>query len=341
MGKHFIRYLKTGGIHYIDYLLHRIFYPVETKAKILVLGAGAVGLPFAAKLSSVADVVAVSRERYSRAITSNGLSIHGAWGSGTYRFRCTIEPPDNEDFDYILITAKSNDTEQICRTYADLIRGRNVASFQNGIGNEETIQRYTDRVIGGVVMTGFVTEGNREIAVTANAGAMKIGRFPTGLDPDIAGLASLMGRAGIPVEITDRIRDQLWSKNMINCALNPLSAIMEVPYGALKEQHCWAIIEDLVREIYSVTRADGINPLWGDPDAFLGYLHGALIPVMADHCSSMLQDIRHGHRTEIDYLNGAVVLAGKRTGVGTPVNSGLCDCIRFRQNQFKHEITGF
>lgn len=305
---------------------------MQHPAKILVLGAGAVGLPLTAKLSSVAEVVAVSRERYARAINSQGLAIHGAWGSHTYRFTCTSTPPADEDFDFILITSKSNDTEEICRSCAGIIRDHNVVSLQNGIGNEEIIGKYTDRVIGGVVMTGFVTEGEREIGVTANAGPMKIGRFPSGLDSDVSDLARLMEQAGIPVETTERIRDHLWSKNLINCALNPLSAIMEVQYSALKDPHSWAIIDKLVRETYAVMKADGINPLCGDADSFLGYLHGALIPVMANHCSSMLQDIRHGRRTEIDYLNGAVVLAGERLGISTPVNRCLSDCIRFREN---------
>jgi 2-dehydropantoate 2-reductase len=306
---------------------------MERPAKILVLGAGAVGLPLAAKLSPVADVVAVSRERHARAITTSGLSLCGAWGSETYRFRCYSESPAGEDFDFILITAKSNDTEEICRANAGLIRGRNVVSFQNGIGNEEVIQRYTDRTIGGVVMTGFVEEGDRVINVTANAGTMKIGRFPAGVDSEVADLAALMERAGIPVEATDRIRDHIWSKNLINCSLNPLSAIRDVPYGNLKDPRSWQIITDIVRETYAVMKEEGIHPLWGDPDTFLGYMNGALIPVMADHCSSMLQDIRRGHRTEIDFLNGAVVTAGARAGIPTPVNAWICDRIRSLQDR--------
>jgi len=141
-----------------------------------------------------------------------------------------------------------------------------------------------------------------------------------------------MGAAGIPVECTDRIKDHIWSKNLINCSLNPLSAIQEVTYGELREPGSWEIIEKIVRETYAVMKADGIRPLWGDPDTILGYLHGALIPVMANHCSSMLQDILHGHRAEIDYLNGAIVARGEEQGVPTPVNREICERIRRRQN---------
>ena len=300
--------------------------------RILILGAGAVGLPLAAKLSRVADVVAVTREPYARAVSGQGLLISGAWGSETMRFPCVSKLTDKKDFDYILITSKSQDTEGICRQYKGLIGTSEVASLQNGIGNEETISRYTDRVIGGVVMTGFVRLGDREVHVTANAGPMQLGRFPEGLDAEVKGLADIMTSAGITVETSNRIIGKLWSKNLINCSLNPLSAITGVTYGKLKEPDSWHIIDQIVREIFAVVRAESITLQWGDPELYLEYLYGALIPVMAGHSSSMLQDILHGHLTEIDYLNGAVVTAGKRLGIATPYNACISDLIRFKES---------
>ena len=182
---------------------------MKAPVRILILGAGAVGLPLAAKLSRVADVVAVTRQNSARAISQQGLEISGAWGVESDRFTCVSDLTEDEDFDYILITSKSQDTEGICERYKDLIGASQVVSFQNGIGNEETISNYSDRIIGGVVLTGFVREGDREIRVTANAGPMQIGRFPEGLDPEVEGLADIMTRAGIPVETTDKIKGKL------------------------------------------------------------------------------------------------------------------------------------
>jgi 2-dehydropantoate 2-reductase len=304
---------------------------MERSARILILGAGAVGLPLAVKLSRVAEVVAVTREPYASIISSQGLLINGAWGTETGRFTCVSEVTDDNNFDYILITSKSQDTESICQQYQGLIGTGEVVSFQNGIGNEETILKYSDRVIGGVVMTGFVRVGGREVRVTANAGAMQIGRFPDGFDAGVQGLADLMTCAGIPVETVEHIRGKLWSKNLINCSLNPLSAITGVTYGKLKEPDSWHIIDQIAREIFAVVKSEGISLQWGDPDAYLGYLYGALIPVMTGHSSSMLQDILHGRKTEIDYLNGAVVTAGKRLGIATPYNACISDIIRVKE----------
>ncbi len=300
--------------------------------RILILGAGAVGLPLAVKLSRVAEVVAVTREPYASTISSQGLLISGAWGTETGRFACVSEVMDDKNFDYILITSKSQDTAGICEQYQGVMGNGEVVSFQNGIGNEETILQYSDHVIGGVVMTGFVRAGDREVRVTANAGPMQIGRFPDGLDAGVQGLSDLMTCAGIPVETAEHIKGKLWSKNLINCSLNPLSAITGVTYGKLKEPDSWHIIDQIAREIFAVVKSEGISLQWGDPDAYLGYLYGALIPVMAGHSSSMLQDILHGHKTEIDYLNGAVVTAGKRLGISTPYNACISDIIRFKES---------
>jgi 2-dehydropantoate 2-reductase len=311
-----------------------IFHHMKRPVRILVLGAGAVGLPLAAKLSRVADVVAVTREHYASEITRHGLEIRGAWGDESCSFPCVSTLEDDEPFDYILITSKSQDTESICRQYRDLVSGSDVVSLQNGIGNEETISQYTERVIGGVVLTGFVREGDCMVRVTANAGPLQIGRFPEGLDEGVLRLADLLMQAGIPVEHTDQIRGKLWSKNLINCSLNPLSAITGVTYGDLKGPDSWHIIGQIVKEIYDIVERDGIRLEWRDPDAFLGYLQGALIPVMARHRSSMLQDILHGHKTEIDYLNGAVVRAGERLGIATPYNACISDLVRFRESSW-------
>lgn len=74
---------------------------------VLILGAGAVGLGIAAKLSEVVGVTALTREGPAGTIAEHGLTLEGAWGNGTYRFPCSSKPPAGVHFDYILITTKA------------------------------------------------------------------------------------------------------------------------------------------------------------------------------------------------------------------------------------------
>ena len=301
--------------------------------KVLVLGAGAVGLGVAAKLSVVADVVAIAREQYTKEVTGHGLHLTGAWGEGLFRFRCLGEPPSGEQFDYILITVKSQDTERICRQYADLLHHHPVVSLQNGVGNEEIIGDFTEYVIGGVVMTGFLRKGNCAVEISANAGETVLGKFPAGVDDRVKALVDLFVRAGIPVRASEHIKNDLWSKNLISSVLNPLSAILGVQYGELLSEPAWRVISSVTNEYYAVVGAEGITLSWKDPEEFLTYLKNDLIPAMHNHFSSMQQDLEFGRKTEIDFLNGQVIGAGQRHGISTPFNSCITELVHFHQER--------
>ncbi|MBO7388406.1 MAG: ketopantoate reductase family protein, partial [Methanomicrobium sp.] len=146
--------------------------------RVLVLGAGAVGLSFAGKISEVCEVYVVCRERHSAAIKKRGLFMEGVWGErrvtgmsvfssfaelsaaiaakeagdkqcGSCGNRDTDGTCGNAErfgFDYIFITSKSSDTGDICREYSSLFAGAVLVSLQNGIGNEEILQSYAAEI---------------------------------------------------------------------------------------------------------------------------------------------------------------------------------------------------
>ena len=289
--------------------------------KIVVLGAGAVGLTVAAKLSRVAD-----------AIRKRGFLMTGIWGEGAYRFSCSEDLPEMwQDADYYIITAKSTDTGEICRQFADSIRGRPVVSLQNGIGNEEIIGTFTDRTIGAMIITGFEWQDDASVHVSVEAAPMKLGRYPSGTNDAVESLAALLRRAGIRAEATATVRTDIWSKTLYNCALNPLGAVMNVPYGALTDPHAWAIVTAIVREAYRVAEAEGVALPWEAPEAYLDYLRTGQIPATAAHHSSMLQDLALGRKTEIDFMNGAVAALARKHGIDAPYNTCITELIHFRE----------
>jgi len=300
--------------------------------RILILGAGAVGLSVAAKLSTVSQVHAVCRKTTADAITKEGFRMTGIWGEKTYRFSIGENIPDQTRFDYIFITSKSQDTESICRQFAGVIKDCETISLQNGIGNEEIISKYTSRVIGGMIITGFEWRGDAAVHVSVEAGPLKLGRFPSGLDDPVRTIVSVIRSAGMNVAESPGIRSELWGKTLYNCALNPLGAIMGVPYGKLAAPTAWRIIESIVREAFPVIAAEGVPLPWKTPEEYLTYLHDIQLPATAGHHSSMLQDLTRGRITEIDFLNGAIVEKGRGHGIPTPVNACIADLIRFRES---------
>ena len=300
--------------------------------KILILGAGAVGLSVAAKLSRVCDVHAVCRKSTADAIQAGGFRMTGMWGEDTYRFSAGENIPADEKYDFIFITSKSKDTDAICRQFAGLIGGTETISLQNGIGNEEIIARYTDRVIGGMIITGFEWRGDAAVHVSVEAGPMKLGRFPDGIDEPVRKIVGLIRDAGMNVDASAAILSELWSKTLYNCALNPLGAVMGVPYGRLVNPASWRIIESIVQEAFAVVAAEGIPLPWETAEQYLAYLRNVQLPATAQHHSSMLQDLSRGKKTEIDFINGAVVAKGREHGIATPVNACIADLIRFRES---------
>jgi len=299
---------------------------------ILILGAGAVGLSLAARLSKVSDVYAVCRQKHADIIRTEGFRMRGIWGEETSFFSCGEDVPKNRDFDYIFISSKSTATRSICEQFADIIIGREVISLQNGIGNEEIIAEHTDHVIGGTIITGFEWTGDASVNVSVESGPMQLGRFPSGVDGSVQKLADMLQQAGVPVSTTENIKGALWSKVLYNCALNPLGAIMGVPYGKLENPHAWSIIEGMIQEAFKVTAAEKVLLPWDNANEYLKYLKEYQLPNTRAHHSSMLQDLEACKRTEIEFLNGAVVLRAKEYAIDVPYNTFITAQIHFMED---------
>ncbi|KPL08669.1 hypothetical protein AMJ85_08245, partial [candidate division BRC1 bacterium SM23_51] len=242
----------------------------------------------------------------------------------------TVTPTAGEQFDAVFLSVKSYDTEP---AMAQLIEARlegepPVVSLQNGLGNIETIARFVGagRTIGGRVIFGVELVEPGHCRVTVYAEEVMLGAFERDAVPreTIETLAATLKEAGIPTLATDRIHAYIWGKILYNCCLNPTATLLGTHYGELAEhEQTRAIVQQVVREIYAVAAARGIDLLQPTGDAYLDLLFGRLIPATYDHHPSMLQDIRAGRRTEIDAMNGAVARYGRESAVPTPTNELL------------------
>ncbi|MDR0981482.1 MAG: ketopantoate reductase family protein [Methanocalculaceae archaeon] len=298
--------------------------------RILILGAGAVGLPVAAKLSAHAEVYAVCRKRYADAIAAAGFVMTGIWGEGTYHFPCGEYAPAGP-WDYIIIATKSAATREICESYQHLFGDTEVVSLQNGIGNEEVIREYTGRVIGAMIITGFEWRADNAVHVSVDGGETVFGRFPYGSDAAVRTLADLFSSAGMRSLASPAVQSVVWSKAFYSCSLNPLGAVLGCPYGDLLKTPAWNIITEIVCEAFAVATAAGVALPQKSAEEYLEFLQNEKIPPTAGHYSSMYQDIVGGRRTEVDYINGAIVRLGEKHGIATPVNRTIVNLTHFKE----------
>jgi 2-dehydropantoate 2-reductase len=199
-----------------------------------------------------------------------------------------------------------------------------VLSLQNGVNNVERIRLHVKApVIAGLVYAAAEMPAPGSVRHTGG-GSLVIGRLNELRSGDESGrllneIAALFRGAGISVKISADIAVELWSKLVMNCAYNAISALSRAPYGrmvALPEIR--AVMRETVDEVVQVAQAKGIR-LPGDmvEAAF------RLADAMPTTLSSTAQDVLKGRRTEIDHLNGYVVREGEALGIPTPANRTL------------------
>lgn len=310
--------------------------------RVLIMGAGSVGSVVGGFMQqSGHDVTLVGRKIHMDAVDSTGMKISGIWGDHLVGGMHTATEVDGLEgtFDFILMSVKSYDTIEATTAIKPFLGPETlVCSYQNGLGNAEAIAELIgwEHVIDARVIYGvwLPEPGHAEVTVTADATALGCYHDAVPIER-VRAIAQAMDEAGIPTHETDTIAPFLWSKVAYNCALNPLSALLDVPYGGLLEtEDTKAMMREIVAELYAVGQAEGVAL---DPDSAEGYIERLfefLIPVTAEHYASMREDFRRKRRTEINAINGAICRLGEQHGIPCPTNATLSRLVRAREHGY-------
>ena len=303
----------------------------------LIMGAGALGSVFGGLLKHRGQSVAfIGRGAHFDQITTRGLTIEGIWGEFQVG-PVAPEPVAGDGYDVILLCVKSFHTLEACRRVKGLLVPQGlIISVQNGLGNLEIIAQEfgPERTVGARVIFGaqIIRPGLARVTVYAEpvlVGAM----VPDSPHPNLAKVVADLNRAGIPTRQVDDIQTHLWGKVLYNCALNPLGAILGVPYGALGDHpQTRGLMRRIIEEIYRVAEARGVPLMHADAASYFTFFLENLVPATAGHWPSMWQDLQAGRRTEIEALNGAICRYGEAAGVATPYNDAISRLVRFLEH---------
>jgi len=293
--------------------------------RIAVVGPGALGSLFSALFWEAGDEVwlVAHAPRQTREIERHGLHLIRNGKERTARVHCVTGLSPLLAPDWILLCVKAFDTDEAARHLSRYCGpATQVVTVQNGIGNREVLERYIppDQIVLASTALGAHRDADGCV-VHAGIGLTRTAQSHAHTDPEAARLfAQSLNDRGIPAECVRDPEVMLWTKLAVNAAINPLTAIHNIPNGALLSDH--RLMETALKagmETLAVAAAQGIAV---EHEGFDNELRN-ICTHTARNISSMLQDVRAGKRTEIGQINGAVCTKGRELGIPTPANDGL------------------
>jgi 2-dehydropantoate 2-reductase len=292
-----------------------------------VVGAGAIGSFFGAMLVRAGHrVTLIGRPAHVQAIERNGLRLDMAGRVETLRVGASTDITAVRGADLVLFCVKSTDTASAAQQMAPYLDADAVVlSLQNGVENAPTIAKAVRQIVvpACVYVATSVPEpgtvkhfGRGDIVI----GALKAYAGNPRVASKLQDIVAFFAPAGVQVTISNDVMVELWSKLMVNCAYNAISALAQVSYGQLVAvPEIRAIQETIVREVVTLANAEGVAL---QLETSLQAMERIAV-AMPGQLSSTAQDLARHKRSEIDHLNGFVARRGRELGIATPVNQTL------------------
>ena len=297
--------------------------------QVAVVGAGAVGCYFGGMLArSGVPVKLIARAPHVEAICHDGLLLDGLRVQERIPIAATTSIAEGvREADVILFCVKTVNTETAASEVQPFLApSATILSLQNGVDNVDRIHSAIQiHAVPTVVYVAAEMTAPGRVTHTGRGDLIAGHRAGWPRNPELEPLATMFRQADIPCVITDDIATAQWTKMVMNCAWNALSALTRAQYGRVVNSEA---VRDFgfraIAETVAVARAEGVA-LSEQPviEAAL-----RLAENMPRATSSMAQDIARGRATEIDSLNGYVARRGRALGIDTPVSEFLFETIK-------------
>lgn len=287
---------------------------------IIIVGAGAIGTFYAAKLSQANEVTLVAhRPEQAQVIRASGVRVTGLEET-TGQIDTTTDVAAIEPEALVLLTTKVYASADAIRPLVPLVRPDTViVCLQNGLHSERLVKD----AVGGrcAVLRGITNFG----AIFIEPGVVSLkARGDTVIEdgPVSAALAEMFTRCELAGRVSGDIRREVWKKLVVNCVINPLTAMTGMEVGWVANERLGPLKRRIIDECLTVARHEGVI----FQTDFTRMLNDTYAP--SRNLSSMYQDLANSKPTEIDHMNGAVVELGRRYGVACPINEGLVAIIK-------------
>ncbi|MDR2388022.1 MAG: 2-dehydropantoate 2-reductase [Deltaproteobacteria bacterium] len=304
---------------------------------IAVLGAGAMGSVYGAHLATLAENKVTLIDiwpQHVEAINSQGLSINSPEGDQVYKNLTAVTSAQGlKAQDLVIVFVKATVTQEAMSQALNLVGPKTmVLTLQNGLGNIEKLCQVVEakNVLGGINSYGSSIKGPGQV-ILRGRGETVFGEIDGPPSERLVNLKNLFDQAGLPASLTSNVQGRVWTKLISNIAINALCAIMGIKNGQLlNHPEAISLLEGAVSEAVAVGQAMSIT---FETDHPIQYAK-KVIKNTAENVCSMLQDVRAKRPTEIAVINGAIVEAGLKHNIPTPINLVLTNLVKVIQQNY-------
>lgn len=313
--------------------------------RFLCIGAGAIGICIGGSLAAEGQQVYFwIKPNHREKLSSRELAIYqGEEVKKTGSFHLVVNSDELSKvgaLDCVLIAVKAFDTDQVIQQLKEIpVPFRAIACLQNGVENEDKFAQAFPEVdiIGASIVSAVSKLDDTSVRVEKNRG---IGICGQGGVHDQ--LFNSLQNAGLrPKEYSD-LRSMKWSKMISNLFSNAASGILDMtPYEVYTHKELFRIEKAQIMEAVAVMRRMGLRimNLPGLPLKILLWLirflpdpllQPLLVKLIAEGRgekmpSFYIEKMKGSARSEVNYLNGAIVRMGEKFGISTPVNQALTE----------------
>jgi 2-dehydropantoate 2-reductase len=306
--------------------------------RVCIVGAGVIGSLYAAHLAQVAEVsVLTRRPEHAAALARDGLRVTGK-SDFTARVAAAVDPAGLAPADLVILATKATEVDDAAARLAGRMPDATVMTIQNGLGAEAIVGRHGDwPLISAVTFMSGYRHGDAHVEYELDTETW-LGPYAAPYER-VAEVEALLRQSGLRARAFPDLRPAQWSKLIFNATVNTVAAVTNLPhvaaFAAIAEPtDLGLLVRDLMDEGKRVAAAAGIElheDPWemnvqavqrGETEAAAG--HYAHVP-------SMLEDVRAGRRTEVDFITGALVREAERLGVEVPLHRAMYRLVRARE----------
>ena len=206
------------------------------------------------------------------------------------------------------------------RTMAKEIAGRDttIISILNGISSEEILGEEIPReqIVDAIALGMDAVRDGTDLTYE-NAGRIRIGATMEEHKERVDALAEFFDRVGLPYEVRDDIKKDMWNKLMMNVGINQACMVHETNYGgALHTSPAKEDLKDAMYEVIKIANLEGVQ-LTEDDYRWNIDVFETLNP---EGTPSMRQDAMAKRKTEVDLFAGTIIKLAEKHGVSVPVN---------------------